>query len=504
MRRLRVLFHHRRYLTLALLATLLVPSTSGLLFGQQEPPPPPSAPRAVSFPKPIETTLKNGLRVIAIERGGLPLVSAQVLIKNGGEVDPPQSAGLAQMTASLLTKGTATRTAPEIAEAIEALGGSLDSGARWDAAVVGVGVMSSKFIPAMEILADVVRRPAFKDEEIERLRQQTLDGLSVELREPSVLARLVASRVVFGGSPYGHPLTGTPETLARIKRDDIARMHRTYYRPDNAVLMIGGDIKPEAAFKVAERLFGDWAKPATPLPASSAETGKAAAAADKPRVIVIDKPDAGQAAVVLARAGLRRTDPDFFRGLVANSVLGGGYSARLNQEIRIKRGLSYGASSTLEVRREVGPFVASTQTKNESAAEVAGLLVNELGGLASGQIPDLELTPRKAVLIGNFARAVETNEGLVGQVASLALYGLGLEEINNYIKNVQTITAGDVQRFAGTRLSSKDANIIVVGNAQLFLNDLRKQFPNVEVIPEAELNLNSASLRRASTGATQK
>ena len=479
--------------TLIALCLATLPATT---LAQQETPPPPSAPREVRFPKPVEKTLKNGLRVITVEREGVPLVTAQLVVKAGGETDPQQLSGLAQMTATLLTKGTTTRSATEVAQAIEALGGTLNTGARWDASTASVNIMSSRLAQAMEILADVVRRPAFKDEEIERLRQQSLDSLRVALRDPGTIAAMVASRVVFGDAPYGHPLGGTPQTLPTIKRDDILKLHQSYYRPDNAVLVIGGAIKPAEAFNLAERFFGDWAKPAEPLPASNT-TASAMQSSATTRVIVIDKPDAGQAAVLLARTGIKRTDQDYFRGLVANSILSG-YSGRLNQEIRIKRGLSYGAGSFMDVRRDVGPFVASAQTKNESGAEVASLLIGELARLADGQLSDVEMTPRKAVLIGSFARNLETSGGLVGQVASLALYGLSLDEINSYIKSVQAIGANDVRQFAGGRLSSKGAHLIIVGDASKFLEALRKQFPNVEVIREADLDLNSATLRRAS------
>jgi zinc protease len=158
--------------------------------------------------------------------------------------------------------------------------------------------------------------------------------------------------------------------------------------------------------------------------------------------------------------------------------------------------LSYGAGSQLETRRDVGPFVASAQTKNESGAQVAELLLGEIGRLSSAPPADVELTPRKAVLIGNFSRNLETVNGLVGQVAGLALYGLGLDEINRYINNVQAISTADVQKFAGTRLDAKTSNIIVVGNAKLFLPELQKKYPNVEVIPVAELDLNTALLRK--------
>ncbi|HEY8412833.1 MAG TPA: pitrilysin family protein, partial [Pyrinomonadaceae bacterium] len=444
-------------------------------------------------PKPVEQTLPNGLRVIVIERHESPLVSAQIVIKNGGEIDPPELAGVADMTASLLTKGTQSRDATKIAEEIESLGGSLESGARWDSSFATVGVMSDKISPAMEILADVVRRPTFKSEEVERLRQQYLDNLTLALGEPGSIARFVAARVVFGDSPYGHPLSGTTESLTRISAADIAKLHGRFYRPDNAILVIGGDISGKDGFALATKFFGDWQKPSTPLPSLSAamkgDTAKTG------RIVVIDKPDAGQAAVYLARAGITRGDPDYFRGIVANSVLSG-YSGRLNQEIRIKRGLSYGAGSTLDTRRDVGPFVASAQTKNESGAQVAELLLGEIGRLSSSPPAEAELTPRKAVLIGSFSRNLETAQGLVNQVASLALYGLSLDEINRYINNVQAIGTADVQKFAGTRLDAKTSNIIVVGNAKLFLPELQKKYPNVEVIPMTELDLNTALLRK--------
>jgi zinc protease len=213
------------------------------------------------------------------------------------------------------------------------------------------------------------------------------------------------------------------------------------------------------------------------------------------RIVVIDKPDAGQAAVYLARTGINRKDTDYFRGIVTNSVLSG-YSGRLNQEIRIKRGLSYGAGSLLDTRRDVGPFVASAQTKNESGAVVADLLLGEIGRLSSAPPADVELTPRKAVLIGGFSRNLETVNGLVGQIGSLALYGLSLDEINRYINNVQSVTTADIQKFAGTRLDAKTSNIIIVGNAKAFLSELKKKYPNVEVIPVAELDLNTALLRK--------
>jgi zinc protease len=345
----------------------------------------------------------------------------------------------------------------------------------------------------MEILADVVRRPTFKSEEVERLRQQYLDNVTLALGDPGSIARFVAARVVFGDSPYGHPISGTSESLTRITAADIVKLHSRYYRPDNAILVIGGDITAKDGLELIKKYFGDWQKPSTPLPSISASMGDTASKTG--RIVVIDKPDAGQAAVYLARTGINRKDTDYFRGIVANSVLSG-YSGRLNQEIRIKRGLSYGAGSSLDARRDVGPFTASAQTKNESGAVVADLLLGEIGRLSSAPPVDVELTPRKAVLIGNFSRNLETASGLVGQVGALAFHGLSLDEINRYINNVQAIGTADIQKFASKTLDAKTSNIIIVGNAKAFLPELQKKYPNVEVISVNDLDLNTALLRK--------
>ena len=465
---------------------------------QQESPPAPGAPRQIALPRPAEKILPNSLRVIVIEDHDAPLVSVKVVIKNGGEVDPPQMSGLAEMTAGLLTKGTTTKSATETAAAIELLGGDLAAGAAWDSSQATVTVMQSKLEPAIAVLADVVRNPLFKEDELERLRQQTIDALNVGLSQSGQIASLVAARVVFGDGPYGQPLGGTPQSVARIKRDDVIAFHARNYSPENAILVFSGDITTASALKLAESYFGAWKNPAKGLAPHAPPKSGSTSVGHTVRVVVINMPNAGQAAVVLARSGISRSDPDYYCGLVANSLFGGGYSSRLNQEIRIKRGLSYGAGSSLSARRWTGPFVATTQTKNESAAEVASLMLAELKRLAEPPLPEAELQPRRANLIGNYGRALETTEGLAGQVASLALHGLSFAEINDYIKKVESVTEGDVRRFAASRLKSAEANLIIAGDAPKFLEQLRKSFARVEVIEKDDLDLESAKLRKSS------
>ncbi len=467
------------------LALLLL---SSVAYAQQVTPPPPAPPRQAHLPEPVEKTLANGLRVIVVPKHDVPLVSARLMIRTGSEADPGDLAGLAELTASLLTQGTTTRTAEQIARGVEALGASLQAQAAWDNSSVEVSVMSPNFAKAMDFVGDVVLHPSFKNEEVERLRAQSIDALQVALRDPASLARFVASRVVYGELPYGHNQGGTPESIERIKRDQIVNFHKHYYGADNAVLVVAGDVKPADVFSVAENIFGSWKKGA----AAAEQTARAAP--PSPRVVVVDMPDAGQAAVVVARRGLKRVDPLYYSAIVANSVLGGGYSARLNQEIRIKRGLSYGANSLFDLRRDVGPFLATTQTKNESAAEVAGIILDEMKRLSAGDLPEAELTPRKAVLIGNFARSLETSSGIVGRIALLALYGLDLDEINRYISGVQGVTSAVVREFAAS-LSEPGTSVVIVGDARKFLDPLKQRFGNVEVIPIDQLDLNVASLR---------
>lgn len=460
------------------------------LFAQQTTPPAPAEPRETKVPQAVEKTLANGLRVIVVPKHEIPLVAARLMVKTGAAADPKGRDGLASLTASVLTQGTKTKSAEQIARGVEALGATLDASAGWDSSSIDLSVMSSNLPKAMEFAADAARNATFAKDELERERAQAIDALQVDLRQPRSVATAVASRLIFGETPYGHTLEGTPQTLETITRDDVLKFHAAHYRPDNAVLVLAGDVKAEEAFKLAQSLFGTWKRgteKATSVARSDAKEPKA-------RVVVIDMPDAGQAAVTIGRRGIRRTDAAYLHALVANSILGGGYSARLNQEIRIKRGLSYGAGSSFAPRVDAGPFLARTETKNESAAEVAEIVVNEIGRLSTSAVPEGELIPRKAVLIGGFGQSLETTSGIVDQISALALHGLPLESINAYVPGVQAVTAEDVQKFAKSRLGT-DVNVVIVGDASKFLDPLRKQFEEVEVIRFEELDLSSPTLR---------
>lgn len=465
---------------------------SAFAIGGVDAPPPASAPHEVTFSLPKETKLPNGLRVIVAERPGLPLIAAELLVRNGAEVDPQDLAGTASMTGSLLTKGTESMSAPEIASAIESLGGSIDSGAHWERSSATIVVMSDKAEPALKILADVILHPTFKQEEIDRLKNQTLDGLRVALRQPGALSQFVAGRALFGDAPYGHSHTGTMETVQAIKRDDILKLYQTYYVPENAALVLAGNLTLEQGRKFAEQFFGEW-KGTMPAPSTTASSS----AADwKPSNIVIDMPEAGQAAVSVARPGIKRSSPDYYAGLVTNAALGTGFVSRLNREIRIKRGLSYGARSSLDARRDVGPFTATAQTKNQSAAEVATLMQTELKRLKSEPVQGDELKSRQAVLIGSYARSLETNGGFVGKISAMIANDLPLDTLNKFIPSINAVTSSDVTAFA-SKYFDTPLSLIIIGKAADFIAPLKKDFPDVKVIAVPELDLNRADLTKA-------
>jgi zinc protease len=282
-----------------------------------------------------------------------------------------------------MTQGTKFHSAPELAAAAEALGGSLDSGAGWNSATVSITVTTPKLDAALALMAEVAREPVFGADEIERVRTQTLDELKVAYASPGTLATLVAGRLAYGVGPYGHPASGTPESLPRITRDDLVAVHRRSFRPDNAALILAGDITAEAGLALARSHFGSWVAPGEPLPTPPRATGAGAG----PTVAVVDMAKSGQAGVVVALPLPDRTDSERAIGAVLNSVLGAGYSSRLNQEIRIKRGLSYGAGSVIEGRREAAFFRIGVQTKNESAAEVVRLVQEEIAHDGSRSVP---------------------------------------------------------------------------------------------------------------------
>lgn len=483
-------------------AFLLFTFSFSVVFAQ----PSPSAPRSGIIPAVKEKKLANGLTVAVVERKNVPLVTVQLLVKSGASSENAAKAGLADMTASMLTKGTKTRTATQIAEQMEFLGGSINTGAGWNNSVVTLTVTSDKLDQAMAIMADVVLNPAFDQKELDLLKSQALDGLKYNLTQPGFLATYAASKYSFNE----HPASGTPESIAGISRSVIVGFQKRNYIPRLGVLVFTGDVTSVKAIALSSKFFGLWKN--SSRKESSPEENLAAAppSYDRPllkRILVVDLPNSGQAAVNYSKSldsisrvkdngGKSSSNFFFYSASVLNSLLGGGYSSRLNQEIRIKRGLSYGAGSNFAWRDWKTNFGTHTQTKNESAAEVTELVLAEIKRLVDTLATDTELLPRKSVLTGGFGRNLETTVGLAGAVSDLYTFGLPASELNSYSSTVNSITPEEVRDFATRNLYGGD--IIIVGDYSIFKDDLAKRFPNitVDVIKASELDLSKGNLRK--------
>ena len=451
-------------------------------------PPPPAGPRPLAVAPPVEQKLPNGLRIVLAERRGVRLVTAQLLVLSGSEADPEKLSGLATLTATLLTKGTSKHNATALVTAAEALGGSLDSGAGWNQSGASITVAEPLLDPALALVAEVVMHPTFAQGELDRARIQALDELKVAYAQPGTVAARAANRVLYGAAAYGHPASGTPESLQRISRDDLVALHRSHYRPDNAVLVLAGDIDAAGARRLAAKHFGSWKAPARRLAAVTAVVPNSLT----PPLTVIDMPGSGQAAAVLVTPA-PPGNTERAVGQVANTVLGGGYSSRLNQEIRIKRGLSYGAGSRLDARRQAGALLASVQTKNESAGDVVGLLQTEFDRLIAAPVPDDELAARKATLIGAFSRSVETTAGLAGALSTLVVIGVAPDDLGKRIDALGAVSAADVQRYATTYFASPKRRVVVAGDVSKFGPGLKTLAPTTPPIRQDELDLENGT-----------
>jgi zinc protease len=455
-------------------------------------PPPPKPAQEIHFPAFEEKTLANGLRVVVIEQHETPSLSLQLLLPGGKVYAPPAKAGLADATAALLREGTQTRSTQQIAEAIDSVGGTITTGASLESAFLTILVTSDQADLGLALLSDLVLHPSFPAEELERWRHQTLSALQIDLSDPGYMATATFQRLVLGDHPYGLPSSGTMASVRGITRDDMVAFHHRQYVPNEAILAVVGDVKAADAFARVERAFGGWAK-------GEAMTIPPVTAVPQRRIVVIDKPDAVQTEIRVGQAGLPYRDPDHYTADVYDAVLGGSPSSRLYEEVRRKRGLSYGASSELRMPTQPGWFVASTSTKTESTVEALGVVLDVLGAMDDKPVPAEELAQRKTYITGAFPLEIETPDGVAAKVLEAMKFGYGKEYLESYRERIEAVTAEQVQAFAGKRIQPDRMLIVLAGNAKAFTADLEKRFGNIETIPLADVDLLQPGLRAKET-----
>jgi zinc protease len=437
---------------------------------------------AIQLPLPpmADKTLANGLKVIVAENHEQPVVTMRLMIKAGSILDPADKAGLANMVAGLLRKGTTTRDANKISEEIDFIGGNLGAGSDLDATYGNCEVLTKHIEKGLDLLADILLNPAFAQPEIERLRKQTIAGLMQAKDDPNNVVDEQYKKYLFGDHPYGKSEGGTLESVSGITRDDIVNFWKQVYIPNNSVLFVVGDVKPEEVFPKAEAKFGSWQKGTLPemkFPAAKPPQGI--------KVILINKPDATQSSIKIGNLGIDRYNPDIFNCRVMNYILGGGgFVSRMMTEIRQKRGLTYDINSQFTYNRFPGEFTVTTYTRNDSTVNAIKGIFEELNKIRSADVTPQELKETISFYNGMFPRQFETLNQVLGQLVNPELYGLGKDYLPTYLDRIGKVTAADVRSAAQKYIDPKNMLIVVVGKA----DDVRESLKQFGPVTEIELS----------------
>jgi len=431
----------------------------------------------IKLPPITEKTLANGLKIIAVEKHELPVVSLRLMVKAGSTQDPLGKAGLAGMTAGLLTKGTSSRSATEIAEEIDFIGASLNSGSDWDACNVSYSGLKKHFDTGLELFTDVILNPAFQAAEIDRLRKQRISSYISSKDDPESLVNEHFHRLLYGNHPFGFNSEGTDQTLPKINRPEIVDFYKNYFAPNNAVLVVSGDIVPEEMFTILEGKFGGWQQKEVVFPEIvSPEPVKGY------KILLVNRPDAPQSQVAMGHLGIDRANPEFFNINLMNYTLGGGgFASRLMKKVRSEMGLTYGIDSNFSSRKLAGPFSITTFTKNESVGAAIKETFNQMRLIEKENIKVEELADAKSYMNGSYPMRFETPGQVAGQLLNVELYNLGADYIAAYRDKVQAVTVEQVKAAADKYLDPDNMVIVVVGKKDAVIEQL-KEFGEVEVM----------------------
>jgi zinc protease len=421
--------------------------------------PEPGPARPLHLPLPESAALDNGLTLILSERRGVPIVAASLVFRTGSDANPIDRPGTAAFVAEMLDEGTPTRSALEIADEVARLGASLGTGSSMDATTVSVRALSKTFPAALELLADVTLHPSFPSEEVERQRASRLAELAQRRDDPGAVAAQVTAAVLYGpGHPYGYSETGTEASVRAIARDDLVAFWRRNLVPNNAALVVAGDISMPELRALATRAFAGW-QPGEPV-----RPDLGAPQTTSARVVIVDRPGSPQTQLRVAGIGLARSSPDFRPAQVMNLALGGLFSSRINMNLREEHGYTYGASSQFSFRRAPGPFQVGSGVRTDVTAPAVAEIFAEIRGMRAGPLPGAELTAARDSLAGSLPGAFETSAGAAGSYASVFVYDLGLDYYTRHAGQVQGVTADQAFEAARRYLVPEDLVVVAVGD----------------------------------------
>lgn len=437
-------------------------------------------PVALMLPTIHESTTSSGLKVLAAERGPLPLVAARLIIRSGSAVDPSDKHGLADFTARLLRRGTARMSADEIDEAIEFVGASFSVGSNEDLLSLFITTPAEHFPAMLSMLGQLVREPTFPDNEVVQARERALAGFANDLDDPSVVADRAFTRALWGNHPYGHDVGGSTAHVRTFTRDDLVRFHRERMGPRVALLTVVGAVSPSQVAEEAEKAFAGWtggpeAPPELPA-ANKVATGQ---------VVLVDKPEQSQTQVRIGGPGFWIGHADYFPSTAMNIALGGGFTSRLVNEVRVERGLTYGINSYFDTMSAGGVFGISTFTKTEKTREIIDVSLAEVAKVREGGIPAGELKKAQRYLAGLYPLRTETNESVAAVISDIRVHGLGDDWVEKFRERLLAVKSKQTLEVAAKYLFPKPPLVVLVGRASEVKKQL-KGLGSVTVVPASD------------------
>ena len=446
----------------------------------------------VTLPPVTRATLDNGLRVLVAEYHELPLVEVYMIVGAGAAQDPPGREGVAALTAGALTKGAGRLSADELARAIESLGGRIDATAGTDGTIVTAEFLSKDFPAGLDLLQRVLLDPAFARDEVRRARDEQQAGIVAALEDTSAVAEKCFAGFLYGTHPYGRPIEGRRETVAKLGRGDVTAFYDRWYRPNDTILVFVGDVTASDAVGRLREAFGSWRA----RPDAIATRAAPPAALTARKILLVDKPDATQTQIRFGNIAIARSDPRYIPAVVANTILGGGFTSKLIEELRVKRSLTYAAWSQFAARLTGGDFRVGTFTKGPTTAETLALAIQVMGDFR-GQPPEpAALEKAKAYLRGQFPLRVESPDALAGRLAEIEFNALPQDELTTYRARVAAVTGTDVAQVSAALMPTPETvAIVVVGKAAEIRDGLVAKFGAVESLAAKDCESLSAPRR---------
>jgi len=422
-------------------------------------PPVLGAPPKVSLPPIVTRELPNGLKLMIVEHHELPIADFVLLVGSGGTADPNGKMGVANLTAAMLREGTTTRQSLQIADQMAFLGVRLNSGSNWESSTLSLHTPTAQLDSALALFADVALRPSFPANEFDRIKKTRLTELLQLKDQGPAIANIAYPAIVYGSShPYGARLLGTEETVGGLSAADLQAYYGANFRPNNATLIVVGDVTPAQIEQKVNQYFGAWQR-GDVRPVTFTDPPKAGATT----IYLIDKPGAAQSSFRIATVGVPRSTKDYFALTVMNTILGGSFTSRLNNNLRETKGYTYGARSQFDMRRSAGPFIASAEIVAAKTDSALIEFMKELNAIRKS-VPAEELSKAKRYLQLALPSDFETTQQIAGALVPVAMYGLPLDYYNNYVQNIEAITPADVERVARQYVNPGSLAVVIVGD----------------------------------------